>query len=45
MKYIEKGDEPQSFTDWKDLANEDWQPTYDKLSGQEKRDVKKINRL
>jgi len=40
VKYIEKGNEPQSFTDWKSLANEDWQPTYDKLSGQEKRDVK-----
>ena len=40
MKYIKKGDEPQSFTDWKNLANEDWQPTYDKLSGREKRDVK-----
>lgn len=40
MKYIEKGDEPQSFTDWKDLANEDWKPTYDKLSGQEKKDTK-----
>lgn len=40
MKYIEKGSEPQSFTDWKNLANEDWQPTYDKLGGKEKRDVK-----
>lgn len=40
MKYIIKGDEPQSFIDWKNLANEDWQPSYDKLSGQEKRDVK-----
>jgi hypothetical protein len=29
VKYIEKIQEPQSFADWKSLANEDWQPTYD----------------
>ncbi len=40
MKYIEKRDEPQSFTDWKNSANEDWQPSYDKLSGKEKEDIK-----
>jgi len=40
VKYILKRDEPQSFTDWKNLANEDWKPTYDKLSGKEKKDVK-----
>lgn len=40
MKYIQKGQEPQSFTNWKNLANDDWQPTYDNLSGQEKKDVK-----
>ncbi len=40
MKYIEKGSEPQSFTDWKNLANDDWKPTFEQLSGQEKKDVK-----
>jgi uncharacterized protein (TIGR02646 family) len=40
MKHIDKREEPQSFSDWKALANEDWQPTYDNLSGVEKRDVK-----
>ncbi|MDO8609394.1 MAG: retron system putative HNH endonuclease [bacterium] len=40
MKHIIKGDEPQSFTIWKALQNDDWQPTYDNLSGQEKKDVK-----
>ena len=40
MKYIQKGTEPQEFTDWKAVANEDWQPSYDLLSGAEKRAVK-----
>jgi uncharacterized protein (TIGR02646 family) len=40
VKFIKKESEPQSFTDWKNLANEDWQPTYDKLGGQEKKEVK-----
>ena len=40
MKFIEKNEqEPESFTVWKTLANDDWQPTFDELSGQEKRDV------
>lgn len=40
MKHIVKQGEPQSFSEWKTLANDDWQPTYDDLSGVEKRDVK-----
>ena len=40
MKYIIKGDEPDSFTEWKNASNEDWQASYNDLSGQEKRDVK-----
>lgn len=40
MKYIVKNVEPQAFTDWKALANEDWKPSYDKLSGVEKQVVK-----
>lgn len=41
MKFIIKGNEPKEFKDWKDLANEDWQPTYDILSNPEKNAVKK----
>jgi len=40
MKHIVKQDEPQAFTDWKASANEDWQPTYDDLSGETKKAVK-----
>ncbi|MDF1580041.1 MAG: TIGR02646 family protein [Desulfuromonadales bacterium] len=40
MKHILKGAEPQVFTNWKSLANEDWQPTYSVLSGDTKRVVK-----
>jgi len=40
MKYIVKGQEPHSFTEWKALSNENWQPTYDNLSSDVKRDVK-----
>lgn len=40
MKYISKGSEPQTFADWKALANEDWQPSYESLSGEIKRTVK-----
>lgn len=39
MKYIKKGEEPESLTKWKALANEDWTPTYDELRGQEKTDL------
>ena len=33
MKYIVKQNEPEDFTKWKALKNEEWTPTYDKLSG------------
>jgi len=39
MKYIQKGEEPSSFTTWKALATEDWIPTYTDLRGQEKADL------
>ncbi len=39
MKYIRKGSEPIEFTDWKQLENEDWKPSYDKLQSSEKRAV------
>lgn len=39
MKYIQKQSEPQSFTEWKAKANEDWQPTYEELRNPEKHDV------
>ena len=39
MKYIQKGEEPTSFTDWKSKANQDWQPTWDVLRASEKRDL------
>ncbi|MEA3465077.1 MAG: retron system putative HNH endonuclease [Thermodesulfobacteriota bacterium] len=40
MKYIVKQDEPQLFTEWKLLANDDWQPAYNELSGNTKKAVK-----
>ena len=40
MKHIIKCSEPQAFADWKDQANEDWQPDYDDLSGAPKEAVK-----
>lgn len=40
MKYVKKRHEPEAFTQWKALANEDWQPTYDDLSGETKKAVK-----
>lgn len=39
MKYIKKGEEPESFTDWKQLENEDWKPTWRILSKPQKTDV------
>ena len=39
MKYINKGEEPESLRKWKALANENWQPTYASLSRQEKADI------
>jgi len=40
MKWIRKQKEPEEFTHWKSLANEDWQPTYGILSGKPKKAVK-----
>lgn len=40
MKHVEKRQEPEAFTQWKALANDDWQPTYDILSGTPKVSVK-----
>lgn len=37
MRQITKDNEPQEVIDWKALANEDWQPNFDELSGAEKR--------
>jgi uncharacterized protein (TIGR02646 family) len=39
MRYIKKGQEPQSFTDWKSQENDDWKPTYSDLRGQIKAEV------
>lgn len=41
MKHVQKGNEPLAFSDWKAMANEDWLPTYDDLSGDTKKAVKK----
>jgi uncharacterized protein (TIGR02646 family) len=40
MKFVQKGGEPREFTNWKALANQDWEPSYDLLSGSVKRAVK-----
>lgn len=40
MKHILKQHEPEAFSNWKALANDDWQPTYAMLSGETKRVVK-----
>ena len=39
MKYIQKKIEPQVFTDWKKLSNDDWKATFQDLAGAEKRAV------
>lgn len=39
MKYIQKRQEPASFTEWKSKASEDWQPTWEILRSSEKRDL------
>jgi uncharacterized protein (TIGR02646 family) len=41
MKHVEKHQEPEAFTRWKALANDDWQPTYNNLSGDPKVSVKR----
>jgi uncharacterized protein (TIGR02646 family) len=33
MKFVEKGEEPDEFVSWKDLANVDWTPTWGDLRG------------
>lgn len=40
MKHFVKGNEPVALTEWKALANEDWQPTYGDMSGEVKEAVK-----
>lgn len=42
MKHIIKQAEPQLFTDWKLLANDDWQPVYNDLSGDTKKAIKEV---
>ncbi|MEH2308130.1 retron system putative HNH endonuclease [Nostoc sp.] len=39
MKYIKKGAGPESFTVWKNLANKDWQPSWENFSKPQKTDV------
>lgn len=39
MKYIQKSDEPESFTAWKNLANDDWEPNWENFSKPQKNDV------
>ncbi|MFK0731221.1 MAG: retron system putative HNH endonuclease [Gloeotrichia echinulata GP01] len=36
MKYIRKSEEPESFTAWKKLANDDWNPSWEDLRKPEK---------
>ncbi|NQZ56406.1 MAG: TIGR02646 family protein [Lentisphaeraceae bacterium] len=40
MRFIEKGNEPEVFTEWKSLETDNWQPTFRGLGGVEKRAVK-----
>jgi len=40
MKYIVKGQEPQTFSQWRGQENDDWSPTYDALPGKTKQDLK-----
>lgn len=39
MKYIEKGEEPESFTVWKASENEDWKPHWDDFRSPQKSKV------
>ena len=41
MKGIFKNPEPQSFTDWKSLANEDWTPTFSIFRNPQKAEVRR----
>ena len=40
MKHIIKQKEPRKFSEWKALANDNWQPAYNDLSGETKAAVK-----
>ncbi|QSJ18652.1 TIGR02646 family protein [Nostoc sp. UHCC 0702] len=39
MKYINKSEEPESFTAWKKLANDDWEPSWNDFRKPQKTDV------
>lgn len=39
MKRVLKGTEPASFTDWKNSASDEWNPTYPTLQNPQKRDL------
>lgn len=39
MKFVEKGEEPEELVSWKNLANDDWVPTYNALAGSPKQAV------
>jgi uncharacterized protein (TIGR02646 family) len=39
MRYIKKSQEPPSFTQWKQQANLDWQPTWNSFQAPQKNDV------
>lgn len=39
MKYIQKGQEPSSFTAWKALGDENWSASYSDLRGSERTDL------
>lgn len=39
MRYINKSEEPENFTAWKKLANDDWKPSWEGFSKPEKIDV------
>lgn len=41
MKYIHKSQPPQDFIDWKNSANEDWQPSWDNFQKPQKTSVHK----
>ncbi len=41
MKHIHKNADPNSFTDWKLLANDDWQPSWLNFQDPQKAEVKK----
>ena len=40
MKHVTKHQEPEAFIQWKEEANESWQPTYDGMPGEVKQTVK-----